>query len=111
MCNVAAALGVGLLLLMGGRRGKKEDEYKPPVAPMPQTKYASEADDLASTNENLPNDGTGSPTTSTSIKTGKNQSAGQIGYRNPLAIPPPAQSPSQGLPTIGSYSKQKPVNY
>ena len=110
MCNIAAALGVGLLLMMGGR-GKSQDTYKPPVAPKPSTNYGSTADSLANNNQNLPNDGAGTPHTSSEIVTGSNRSAGGGGYRNQLAIPKAPQPSGPALPTIGGVNRQKPVNY
>ena len=111
MCNIAAALGVGLLLMMGGRGGKKKEEYKPPVAPQPSTNYGSQADNLASTNQNLPNDGSGSPDASSTIVQGIQKSPGKTGYRSYLADTMRASSAIVGIPAIGSHYKQKPVNY
>lgn len=110
MCNIAAALGVGLLLMMGGR-GKSQDTYKPPVAPMPSTNYGSRADDLASTNQGLADDAQGSPSTSSTITQARASSAGGMGYRNPLAIPRSSQPSRPALPTIGGVNRQNPVNY
>jgi len=110
MCNIAAALGVGLLLMMGNR-GKSQDTYTPPVAPKPSTNYGSQADDLANNNQNLPNDGAGSPMTSSQIVSGQNKSGGSRGYRSRLAIPKPPSQPGMSLPTIGGVTQQKPVNY
>lgn len=109
MCNIAAAVGVGLLLMLSSRGGSK-DEYKPPVAPRPSTNYGSRADAMARNNENLPNDGAGSPTTSSQIIAGQQRSKSGGGYRTQLAIPKAPQA-TTSLPTIGSYTPQKPVNY
>lgn len=110
MCNIAAALGVGLLLMMGNR-GKSQDTYTPPVAPKPSTNYGSQADNLANNNQKLPNDGAGSPTTSSSIVQGVSKSKGRTGYRSTLESSMRETQSMLGLPTIGSFTKQKPVNY
>mgnify|MGYP000489227001 CR=1 FL=1 len=111
MCNIAAALGVGLLLMMGGNRGSK-DKYEPPVAPQPKTNYGGTADSLANTNQNLPNDGAGSPDASSQIVSGIKKSPGRTGYRSSLdATMGLATRAAQGLPTIGNFGRQKPVNY
>ena len=110
MCNIAAALGVGLLLMMGNR-GKSQDTYTPPVAPQPSTNYGSQADTMAQTNQNLPNDGAGSPATSSTIVKGVTKSRGRKGYRSTLEAGMRETQAMLGLPTIGSFTKQKPVNY
>lgn len=111
MCNIMAAVaGVGLLMMMGGRN-KSQQPAPPPTAPMPTTKYAGSAQDQANANQGLPNDGAGSPATSSQIVAGNNKSPGGGGYRNPIAIPRPSPPPGAGLPTIGSLGRQKPVNY
>ena len=110
MCNIAAALGVGLLLMMGGNRGSK-DKYEPPVAPQPKTNYGGTADSLANTNQNLPNDGAGSPDASSQIVSGIKKSPGRTGYRNSLSASMRQPQPAAGIPTIGSLGTQKPVNY
>jgi hypothetical protein len=98
--------------MMGGGRGKKKEEYTPPVAPKPSTNYGSQAGDLASTNQNLPNDGSGSPDTSSVIIGGKDQSPGGGGYRTPITSPPPnSGNPNLGLPIIGMQKQRRPVNY
>ena len=111
MCNIAAALGVGLLLMMGGRGGSKKDAYTPPVAPTPSTNYGSTADNLANTNQGLASDAQGSPAASSTVSEAKASSAGGMGYRNQLAIPKAPQPSGPALPTIGSVNRQKPVNY
>ena len=110
MCNIAAALGVGLLLMMGGNRGSK-DTYTPPVAPQPKTNYGGTADSLANTNQNLPNDGAGSPDASSQIVSGIKKSPGRTGYRNTLDATLRRTQSAAGIPIIGNFGAQKPVNY
>lgn len=111
MCNIMAAVGgIALLAMMGGNRNQSQPA-PPPVAPIPKTNYGGAAGDQAGINQGLPNDGAGSPRTSSQIVRGKTQSQGGGGYRNPMAIPKSNQAPITRLPSIGSATQQKPVNY
>jgi len=112
MCNLAAAVaGVGLLMLMGRNRKQKEQPRQAPSAPMPSTNYSSAAGSQASINQSLPEDSTGSPSTSSAIVAKKTSGPSGTSYRNPMAIPRPATVVRSGLPTIGGVNAQKPVNY
>lgn len=111
MCNIMAAVGgIALLAMMGGR-GKKTQEQPKPMLPQIKTDYSSRASEQAETNKGLAADASSGVGTSTEITSGKEASPGGGGYRNNLISPPRGNPISGGLPTIGSMSKQKPVNY
>lgn len=111
MCNIMAAVaGVGMLMMMGGR-GKTQQPEPSPVAPMPTTKYGSQAGSQANTNQNLPNDGAGSPAASSQIVSGIKKSPGRTGYRNTLDATLRRTQSAAGIPIIGNFGAQKPVNY
>jgi len=111
MCNILAAVGgIALMAMMGG--GRKSSAPAPaPVLPTIKTDYSNRAADQAATNKGLASDASSGVGTSTEITEAKKASPGGSSYRNKLMIPPAGQTSRGTLPTIGSMSRQKPVNY
>ena len=112
MCNIMAAVGgIALLAMMGGRGKKKSTEQPKPMLPRIRTDYSSDAQDQANINQGLADDASSGVATSSSITAGREASAGNTNYRNPLSIPQGGSSGLATLPTIGGVNKTKPVNY